>query len=237
MRPDRVHGKASHHARQSGARVTRWPRWLAAAAVVVGASSIVAGGVGADVSAGDAARGGEAFLVCSACHAVDPGDAALIGPNLHGVVGRPVAGAPGFDYSPELAAVGGTWTPAQIDRFLADPAAFAPGTRMGFVGVADAAERADLIAYLATLAAGQPAAAATVVADFGPDWPAGPGQAETGQLCNACHSLAIVKQQQLSRDNWDELLEWMVEEQGMAEQLPERRDLILDYLATHFGAP
>jgi hypothetical protein len=56
-------------------------------------------------------------------------------------------------------------------------------------------------------------------------------------LCNACHSLAIVKQQRLSRDVWDKLLDWMVEEQGMAEQTPERRLLILDYLAANFGSP
>ncbi len=237
MWPDRVRSNTSRRARQQRASSAGWPQWLAGATAVLGVASITAGAVVADVPAGDATRGAEAFLVCSACHAVDPGGAALIGPNLRGVVGRPVASAPGFDYSPELAAIGGTWTPAEIDRFLSDPAAFAPGTRMGFVGVADARERADLVAYLATLDPDQPTSPPAAAADFGPDWPAGPGQAETGQLCNACHSLAIVKQQQLSRDNWDKLLVWMVEEQGMAEQSPERRALILDYLATHFGAP
>jgi cytochrome c len=145
---------------------------------------------------------------------------------------------PGFDYSAELKSVGGIWTPEQLDRFLTDPTAFAPGTRMGYAGVADPVERAALVAYLATLHEGGAApAAATATSDFGPDWPAGPGQTETGVLCNACHSLAIVKQQRLSRDVWDKLLDWMVEEQGMAEQTPERRLLILDYLAAHFGTP
>lgn len=215
----------------------RWPLWLAMTALAVGVSAIAATAGRADSPAGNATAGADAFLVCSACHAVEAGGAALIGPSLWSVVGRPVAGAFDFDYSPGLAAVGGTWTPEQIDRFLADPAAFAPGTRMGFAGVADAAERADLIAYLATLKDGHQATPAAAAADFGPDWPGGPGQAETGQLCNACHSLAIVKQQQLSRSNWDELLVWMVEEQGMAEQPPERRTLILDYLTRNFGAP
>jgi cytochrome c len=73
--------------------------------------------------------------------------------------------------------------------------------------------------------------------DFGPGWPAGPGQGETGELCNSCHSLAIVKQQRLSRETWDKLLTWMVEKQGMAAQSPERRALMLDYLAQHFGQP
>jgi hypothetical protein len=81
------------------------------------------------------------------------------------------------------------------------------------------------------------AAVAAPARDFGPGWPAGPGQAETGELCDSCHSLAIVKQQRLSREPWDKMLTWMVEKQGMAAQSPERRTLMLDYLVQHFGQP
>jgi len=70
---------------------------------------------------------------------------------------------------------------------------------------------------------------------FGADWPPGPGREETGYLCNSCHSLAIVKQQGLSREDWDELLDWMAEEQGMPELEGEERALILDYLAAGFS--
>jgi cytochrome c len=188
-------------------------------------------------AAGDAEAGRQAFAVCGACHTVAPGGAALIGPNLWRVLGREVGSMPGFDYSAELKSVGGTWSPERLDRFLTDPTAFAPGTRMGYAGVTDPVERAALVAYLATLHEGGAPVTAAAPPDFGPDWPAGPGQAEAGVLCNACHSLAIVKQQRLSRDVWDKLLDWMVEEQGMAEQTSERRQLILDYLATHFGTP
>lgn len=187
-------------------------------------------------ASGDPAAGAQSFLVCSACHTTTEGGGALIGPNLFGVVGRPVAGSGGFDYSPELKTLGGAWTPELLDRFLAEPAALVPGTRMGFVGVADAAERADLIAYLGTLVTGA-AAVAGPAKDYGPDWPAGPGSAEAGQLCDSCHSLTLVKAQKLPRKTWDKLLDWMVEEQGMAEQTPEARERILDYLATHFGVP
>ncbi len=72
---------------------------------------------------------------------------------------------------------------------------------------------------------------------FGSDWPPGQGRELTGHVCNACHSLAIVKQQGLSRDSWDELLDWMVEEQGMDELGDEQRQQILNFLATHFGLP
>lgn len=201
--------------------------WLASASASVATPPV----------AGDPEAGRQAFAVCGACHTVAPGGAALIGPNLWGVLGREVGSMPGFDYSAELKSVGGTWTPERLDRFLTDPTAFAPGTRMGYAGVADPVERAALVAYLATLHEGGAPVAAAAPPDFGPDWPAGPGQAEAGVLCNACHSLAIVKQQRLSRDVWDKLLDWMVEEQGMAEQTPDRRQLILDYLATHFGTP
>jgi cytochrome c len=205
--------------------------WAAGVTSLAQAASSPAG-----LPAGDPAAGQDAFLVCSACHTVAPGGPALIGPNLHGVVGRDIASAEGFVYSDALLGLPGEWNAANLHAFLADPLTYAPGTKMGLAGIASPEERANLIAYLASLDEA-PAGAAASVPDFGPDWPAGPGQAETGQLCNACHSLAIVKQQGLSRDSWDELLDWMVEEQGMAEQSPEQRDLILDYLATHFGIP
>lgn len=62
-----------------------------------------------------------------------------------------------------------------------------------------------------------------------------PGVEATFYTCTACHSERIVAQQGLARDDWDELLEWMVEEQGMAEiEEPERTE-ILDYLAAHYN--
>ena len=71
------------------------------------------------------------------------------------------------------------------------------------------------------------------------DWqglPAGLGREEVFYTCQACHSLAIVTQQGLDRDSWDETLVWMVEEQEMDPLDLEDRKLVLDYLATHYGA-
>ena len=65
--------------------------------------------------------------------------------------------------------------------------------------------------------------------------PEGLGREEVFYTCQPCHSLAIVKQQGLDRDSWDETLVWMVEEQEMEPLDPEERALILDYLAAHFG--
>lgn len=73
------------------------------------------------------------------------------------------------------------------------------------------------------------------------DWqglPPGPGREEVFYTCNGCHSLMIVTQQGMNRSRWDETLDWMIEEQGMAEIADQAtRDLILDYLTTHFGSP
>ncbi|RMF11178.1 MAG: hypothetical protein D6763_03930 [Alphaproteobacteria bacterium] len=70
------------------------------------------------------------------------------------------------------------------------------------------------------------------------DWqglPPGPGREEVFYQCQACHSLAIVKQQGLDRASWDETLVWMVEEQGMEPLEPQDRERVLDYLSTYFG--
>lgn len=99
---------------------------------------------------GDAARGERTFLQCSVCHSVVPGVTKL-GPLLAGVVGRKAASEPGFDkYSEALKNSRLTWTPAELDRFLADPQAAVPGTKQP-VKLANAQERADIIAYLATV--------------------------------------------------------------------------------------
>lgn len=64
---------------------------------------------------------------------------------------------------------------------------------------------------------------------------AGRGAAETYAACTACHSERIVVQQGLPRHQWDELLDWMVDEHGMAPLRGRLRDTVLDYLARQYG--
>ncbi len=90
---------------------------------------------------------------CVACHSFAEGGKAGVGPNLYGVVGGPHAHMEGYSYSSALKAKQGPWTFAALDDWLKKPAAYAPGTKMTFAGVADAKERADIIDYLRTLAA------------------------------------------------------------------------------------
>jgi cytochrome c len=97
--------------------------------------------------AADAAKG--AALVqsrCNVCHSPEAGQ----GPDLTGVVGRKAGSVAGFPYSTALKASGITWTAANLDAFLADPSKRVAGTSMANPMV-DATERADIIAYLATL--------------------------------------------------------------------------------------
>lgn len=105
------------------------------------------------LAAGAIERGEVAFQKCYACHSVVPGETGLTGPNLAGVVGRAIAGVPGFEYSAALEALPAkgyrVWTEAALDAFLSSPEDFARGTAMTFIGLPDAEERADLIAYLA----------------------------------------------------------------------------------------
>lgn len=97
-------------------------------------------------SEADAASGESVFRKCSACHQVEEG-ANGVGPHLYGVVGGQVASTEGFNYSGALPA-DEEWTPENLFAFLENPKGYAPGTSMGFAGLSDPADRADVIAYL-----------------------------------------------------------------------------------------
>ena len=95
----------------------------------------------------------EPVEVCIACHAIGPDEPALEGPTLWGVIGRPVASAPDFEYSDALRRLGGTWDRDRLDRFLAAPQSYAPGAAMSFGGVRSAADRKIVLDFLETLGA------------------------------------------------------------------------------------
>ncbi|MFC2968473.1 c-type cytochrome [Acidimangrovimonas pyrenivorans] len=97
----------------------------------------------------DPKKGERIFSKCKACHKVDGNNAT--GPHLNGVVGRDVASVPDFNYDNALKSLGGKWTPDRIQQFIHDPKKFAPGTKMGFAGLKKIEDRANVIAYLATL--------------------------------------------------------------------------------------
>ncbi len=96
----------------------------------------------------DAAAGEKDFLVCRACHQIGPGAKIAVGPVLNGVVGRKAGTYPGFDYSTANKDSGIVWTPEELDKYLTNPAAVVPHTKMIFPGIKDDKKRKDIIAYL-----------------------------------------------------------------------------------------
>ena len=109
---------------------------------------------GGIATAGDnvaATDGAALFANCAACHKVGDGTQHGIGPDLKAIVGRKMASAAGYTYSKALRALEGSWTRDNLDRFLANPQAVAPGTAMQMAGIPKARDREALIRYLETL--------------------------------------------------------------------------------------
>ncbi|RZI84949.1 MAG: c-type cytochrome [Rubrivivax sp.] len=91
-------------------------------------------------------RGEQVYARCAACHAIEGN---RTGPQHCGLFGRLAGTAPGFDgYSKAMRNSKITWNERRLDAFLKAPTVAVPGTSMGYAGIKDAAERADLIAWL-----------------------------------------------------------------------------------------
>lgn len=104
---------------------------------------------GAALADGDAKAGALVFKKCGACHTATEATN-KVGPSLMGIVGRPVATAEGYNYSPAMKTFGEgkTWDEATLAGYLADPKGMVKGTKMSFVGLKKADDVANVIAYL-----------------------------------------------------------------------------------------
>ena len=101
-------------------------------------------------AAADAGAGEKVFAKCKACHKVDGADGT--GPHLNGVVDRAKASVEGFGYSEAILAVADqSWTPDNLNGFLENPKGYMPGTKMSFAGLPKVEDRANVIAYLASI--------------------------------------------------------------------------------------
>jgi cytochrome c len=110
------------------------------------------------------AAGEKLFSKCKSCHTVNAGGANGSGPNLHGTMGKAVASHPGFAYSAELKAHGGSWDWDTMDAWLKNPKSYVPGTKMGFAGLPKVEERAAIAAYLNAQGSNVPLPAFTAAA-------------------------------------------------------------------------
>lgn len=102
------------------------------------------------LAAADVGAGEKVFAKCKACHKLDGTDG--VGPHLNGVVDRAKASIAGFAYSESLVAMAAdAWTTDNLNGFLTNPKGYAPGTKMGFAGLPKVEDRANVIAYLASV--------------------------------------------------------------------------------------
>ena len=88
---------------------------------------------------------------CGACHSFNQGGANMVGPNLYDIVEKPIALKSGYSFSAALTAKHAAWSYENLDAWLADPKAWAPGTKMAFAGIPSEKQRAAVVAYLRSL--------------------------------------------------------------------------------------
>ena len=88
---------------------------------------------------------------CAACHTFEKGGPNRVGPNLYDIVGHERGEGRNFNFSQAMKSKGGTWTDEELNKFLANPRGYIPGTNMTFAGLSRDQQRADVIAYLHTL--------------------------------------------------------------------------------------
>ncbi|MEN9709643.1 MAG: Cytochrome c [Pseudomonadota bacterium] len=101
----------------------------------------------------DAKKGENLIKACATCHTFDAaGSVKPTGPNLYGVVNRKI-GSTGYAYSDNMKSHGGNWDYESLNKFITNPKGFVANTKMSYAGEKDAGKRADIIAYLRSLAA------------------------------------------------------------------------------------
>ena len=106
------------------------------------------------LAGGDPAAGESVFRKCKSCHEVGPNAEAKVGPPLNEIVGSLLGQVDDFRYSNtmvEMGEAGTAWTVENLDIYLTKPRDFVDRTRMSFAGLRDAEDRADVIAYLASV--------------------------------------------------------------------------------------
>jgi len=113
---------------------------------------------GTVLASADVGAGKTTSVKCEQCHDTTSAKTIKIGPPLFGVVGRARASVAGFDYSSAMKAKGGTWTYDELFKFVKEPGAYIPGTKMTFAGITSAKDRINLISFLRTNTDGAPVA-------------------------------------------------------------------------------
>jgi cytochrome c len=98
--------------------------------------------------AADLSNGEAKFALCRSCHTTSQGGDDMTGPNLWGIFGRKAGSKAGFNYSDDLKNAGWSWDAGRIDKWITNPRAVEAGTKMTFIGMPNATDRRDVIAFL-----------------------------------------------------------------------------------------
>lgn len=104
--------------------------------------------IGPFLKTADVERGKKVARKCVQCHVFAKGGPHRLGPNLWNALGSKIAHLSDYAYSKAMKALEGKWTPKALNEYLYKPRAYAPGTKMSFIGLKDPQERADVIAYM-----------------------------------------------------------------------------------------
>ena len=131
--------------------------WIKLARCALVAAPLAGLAAAAMAQEGDVANGEKVFRKCAACHSIKEGAPNMVGPNLYGVIGRTTGTLEGFKYSEVMTKAGEeghVWTPEELSLYLENPKKMFPGTKMTFVGLKKPEERADVIAYIASVSGG-----------------------------------------------------------------------------------
>jgi cytochrome c len=129
-------------------------RWCALPAAIIGgalatATASMAQNTPAASMAQNTPAASAPFNECAVCHSIDGSNGT--GPTLQRLIGRRSGTVPGFRYSRAMKSAAIVWDDMSLDRYLTNPQELVPGNIMPFAGVADAAQRAEIVAYLRTL--------------------------------------------------------------------------------------
>ena len=120
--------------------ISQLTRFTVVAGMLVTAAALAS----VNTPVGDPGRGKALYQACEACHSIDEND---LGPRHRGVVGRRAGSVEDYGYSMALKNSGLTWDAPTLDRWLTNPSALVPGTKM-FFQISDPQSRADVIAFL-----------------------------------------------------------------------------------------
>lgn len=122
---------------------------LAISLAMISGSAMISAAM-ADEATGDAAKGAKVFARCKSCHTTAEGPSKLMGPSLHGLIGRQSGSVEYYQkkYSPAMKGANLVWNEENLDKYLTNPRNFIPKNRMAFAGIPNAQQRKDLIAYL-----------------------------------------------------------------------------------------